>query len=188
MICLRPFRPGPKRFATSRERADPGRAQRKFKIEVATQVELLFKNLLPDDYCVKKEGLHETLSQAMEPIMFAVARNRETCSAETGHLPTMRLMVGGTRKVLLVHTAALWRYLQDTLKLPQLSAKKIYGWLKSSNIEALKAISQSSSNPVLFEGSIGPQAGALHAAWVDFPGAHLERRRRRCKDPVPLVR
>jgi hypothetical protein len=145
-----------KRFATSVEYADPGRVQRKFSKEVADDVVKFFGEMLPEKYLLGQQGLAENLQQALVPIMFAIAKNRETCSAETGHLATMRLMLHGTRKVLLASTAHLWKYLAEELKMPMVNAKKIYAWFKSATPENLKNFTLAfPEEEVLYNGTVG---------------------------------
>lgn len=147
------------RFATSVEHSDPGRVQRKFPVGESEAIFKFFGDMLPAGVMVSNDGMPDILVQALSPIMFAVAKNRETVSAETGHLATLRLVLRGTRKVLLVHTESLWAFMAETLKLPQLTMKKVYAWVKTASTDNLKAMAQSSQSSqqkdVLFMGTVG---------------------------------
>lgn len=145
-----------KRFATSVEYADPGRVQRKFSKEMADVIVKFFEEMLPFEYVLGQKDMAENLQQALVPIMYAIAKNRETCSAETGHLATLRLMLRGTRKVLLASTEHLWKYLAEEVKLPMINAKKIYAWFKSSTPENLKSFTLAfPEQEVLYNGTVG---------------------------------
>lgn len=65
---------------------------------------------------------------------FAIARGRQTCSAETGFLPVVRLGLKGTRRIVCVRAFDLMKYLKAQPTKGAMAAadsKAAYTWLKT---------------------------------------------------------
>ena len=141
------------KFAQSKEHEDPGRAQRGFKSAGDPIQTWLMSQLIEGHAMAMGEGSPEILVKVMAPVSFAIAKNRETSSAETGHLPTMRLILRGSRQCMMAPTAVLWKYLSTTLGISGLNPKKVYGWLKSATVESLKAFVQAHEGQLVLVGA-----------------------------------
>ena len=128
------------RFAVGPERADPGRSQRRLTPEIASEVQTFFEGILPEAHMMRPVDPPAELRKLVSPVIFTVAKNRETCSAEPGHLTSMRLVIAGSRKIVAFNTVALLGYLVDVLKMPEVTLKSAYDWIKMCNPDSVKAL------------------------------------------------
>jgi hypothetical protein len=126
------------KFAKDAVRIDPGRAQRKTPEDVARAVcemaAKIFDDVLPTD------KLKDAVIADICPSTFAIASSRTTCSAEGGHLPTLRLGFCGTRQVVAIRTQTVIDFIQNTDKSAKVDCKIAYGWLKTATLDGFKAL------------------------------------------------
>ena len=90
------------KFQTSAERADPGRGHRPLGSEAQQEALRLLTGVVPKTELVPHDKLQTSpaLAADLKPVVFAVAKGRETFCMETAQLPTLRLAFDGTREVL----------------------------------------------------------------------------------------
>jgi hypothetical protein len=117
--------------------------------------------------------LKEVVVADLCPSTFAIASSRTTCSAEEGHLPTLRLGFGGTRQVVAVRTMSIIEFIKNIDKSAKVDCKVAYGWLKAATLEgfkAFKAFVDSGAPPVQpFYASVGVgDALYLPAGWMFY--------------------
>ena len=83
--------------------------------------------------------LDPDLTKTLSMCVFAVAKGKQTCSAESGHLASARLMFKGTRQMTIVDLEAVWNHLDSKLELPDVSLKKVYSWIKKATLDNFKS-------------------------------------------------
>ena len=97
------------KFMRSDQRLDPGRARKKVGDDTArTAVDAAFQTLYSDHVDHKVPDLGPDLTKTLSTCVFAVAMGKQTCSAESGHLASARLMFKGVRQMIIVHLKAAW--------------------------------------------------------------------------------
>jgi hypothetical protein len=142
------------RFDGSAEKVDPGRGQRKYVGPAVAEVGSFMMEVFGEGTFVQPDD--EKMKATLVPVVFCVAKNRETCSAETGHLATVRFGLKGTRSVIAVSTLSLWEYLKIKEPTAEVQPKMLYAWLKNTTADNLKSFMESSGNPKVYFATVGP--------------------------------
>ena len=127
------------KFAKSDERVNPGRAQRKVGNDDAqADADQAFASWYPDVEECKVVDLGAELEKTLATAAFAIAKGKDTISAETGHLASARLVFKGPRRMILINWMVLWDYLESSLKMADLDLDKVYRWIKRATVENFK--------------------------------------------------
>ena len=117
-----------KKFPTDPARADPGRAQLKLKPDAKLALDGVVSNISPD--LVPDADVKGLLKEQMARARFAIAQNRTTCSAEIGHVSSLRIGFEGNREVCCLPTAKLYAFLRQSNRQKVPSLKDLYAWVK----------------------------------------------------------
>ena len=159
-------------FAGGTERADPGRSQRLIEGECAEEIVTFVDSVFVENHIVSSSKTKVSVQKSIAPRVFAIAQSRATCSGEPGHLSTVRLVVSGTRKVMFVNTVKLWMYLDEVMKISPVSMKKMYEWVKTASLDAIKAFcawEKVANDDVVLVGTLGSgDMSYLPAGWLFF--------------------
>ena len=94
----------------------------------------------------------QQLKSELEATKFAIAKNTEQCSGESGHLTTARLQTKGSRMVLIARTLELVAHAKKSsgTSMDLMQSRRI---LKDMSVEAAQSYMKTSS---LFAATIGP--------------------------------
>jgi hypothetical protein len=79
------------KFKSDPSRNDAGRAHRRLAEKSAAELDKCLKSFLPSDYLLDSAKISQTFAADLVPTCFAVAKNRQTCTSEVGHLGSARL-------------------------------------------------------------------------------------------------
>lgn len=142
------------RFQQDIARVDPGRAQRRCSSEAAQDIRKLVGLIRPE--ALANDALKQ-IQLETTPAAFAVAKQRVTCSAEPGHLASIRLGFAGTRQVVLAPMELVIDHIRSADHSVSVTCPRAYDWLKSATLDALKAFEAfASPRKMLAQGSVGP--------------------------------
>ena len=142
-------------FATSSERADPGRAQR--AIEGKDDYMKFMKAVFGEQ--LHQPGEKQNFEEKMVPVCYAVCKNRVTAGIESCGLVAVRVCNTGTRQVVTLPIIKLAQYLQRQAQQPYpVKPKKVFDWLKVAKPDSLRAFVDecSSGSHVVHSCTVGP--------------------------------
>ena len=174
------------KFKNSPSRTEAGRSQKGVPQAQRGPVRSLLNSLFADDYLLPAEKIPEKLkADVLSPVAFVVAKGCVTCSAETGHLGTVRLGMGGTRKIVAAKSLKLLDHLSTPTSKADL--QRCYHWMKSATCQAAKAFvdaNNADTTPVLVHATVGvndilylPPGWLFHEVIIgnsDFLGVRLQ--------------
>ena len=161
-----------KKFANDPARNDPGRAQRACNAETIAQVDNMLETIIPDVIKSNSEHVGQKLQPIMIPATYAIQKNRQTCSAEVGHVASIRLGLSGSRQVVAAHIPTVLDFVKrsNSTVSEELSVKVAYTWLKNATAESLSAYKASvGSGPQIHHCTLGPLDGyVIPPAWMFY--------------------
>ena len=159
------------KFNTSAERADPGRGHRPLGSDAQQEALRLLAGVIPKTELVPHDKLQTSpaLAADLKPVVFAIAKGRETFGMETAQLPTLRLAFDGTREVFCAPAMELMEHiasLSESKALP--TAKAVTTFLRGCTVDQMKSfILTNPTTNKFFHGTLGPQdALFLPAGWA----------------------
>lgn len=161
------------KFKNDPSRTDPGRAQRKLTPDCIDAVEKLLNNVPTSE----QERLSEVILKGQDaadlsklqlyPIRFAVAKKGESVSGEFGHQSCIRLCWKGTRRVVLLKTMDIVKFLaNDGVGRASVTMQKVYNFVKTVSSEVLKKFEEAHPDSTQ-HATIGPlDALYIPSGWV----------------------
>ena len=161
------------KFKNDPSRTDPGRAQRKLTPDCIDAVGRLLNNVPTSE----QERLSEVILKGQDaadlsklqlyPIRFAVAKSGESISGEFGHQSCIRLCWKGTRRVVLLKTMDIAKFLaNDGGGRASVTMQKVYNFVKTVSSEVLKKFNEAYPDSSQ-HATIGPlDALYIPSGWV----------------------
>ena len=155
------------RFKIDPLRTEPGRAQKKLPEAEADAIFKLITGLFPDSDLLQQ--MPAAIAEQLKPIKYAVAKGRQTCSVEGGHLTVIRLSGHGTRRLAFAPLLPLLRFHAQLsgMKMQDTPLQKVSHFFKSLPSESLmRFVALGGENKVLY-GTVGSfDAVYIPTGWV----------------------
>ena len=161
-------------FAQSSERASAGRSHRSIVTKNGKVAESLLRravspNPLVRGACVSPDAYQgHPVSEDMEPVFFAVMKDKEGRAMEAGQFSSVRLIFHGIREVYCLPGLGLLKYLaahSENKAMPPV--KTGFQWLANATQEQVEEFLDWDEDCVMYHGTQGPQdALYLPAGWI----------------------